>query len=327
MKIEGNKFLVTGGAGFIGSHLVDMLLEEGAAKVVIFDNFVRGGMHNLEEALNDKRAEFFKVKGDLTHLDEIEGAVKDMDGVFHLASLCLAHCQDYPRAALDANIVGTFNLLDTCARNGIKRVMFASSSSIYGDAVYSPMDEKHPLETRNFYGATKIAGEALCRAFYFKYGLDYLAFRFMNVYGPRQDHLGVYIAVIIKIIERLQYDLPPILYGDGLQAFDFVFVRDACRSLILGMGSSLSSECYNVSSGRQTSVLKLCEMISVVMGKNIAPVFKPVQDHTLVTNRIGSTEKAKKDLGFISGTSLEEGLRKVVEWKLSQPWENMYVPV
>ena len=166
MKIEGNKFLVTGGAGFIGSHLVDMLLEKGAEKVVIFDNFIRGGSYNLTNALRNEKAELFKVKGDTTHIDELDEAVKGVEGVFHLAALSLVHCQEYPRASLDVNVVGTFNLLDACVKNGIQRVMFASSSSIYGNAVYSPMDEDHPYENRNFYGATKIAGEALIRAFH-----------------------------------------------------------------------------------------------------------------------------------------------------------------
>ena len=196
MKIEGNRFLVTGGAGFIGSHLVDMLLEQGAAQVVIFDNFIRGEMHNLTQALQDQRTEVFEGKGDLTLLKELNRATLGMDGVFHLASLCLAHCQEFPRSGLDVNVTGTFNILEACVKNKVKRIMFASSSSIYGNAVYSPMDEKHPLETKNFYGASKIAGEALCRAFYFKYGLEYLGYRFMNIYGPRQDYLGVYVAII-----------------------------------------------------------------------------------------------------------------------------------
>ncbi len=318
MKIEGNRFLVTGGAGFIGSHLVDMLLEQEAAQVVIFDNFIRGEMHNLTQALQDQRTEVFEVKGDLTHLNELNRATVGMDGVFHLASLCLAHCQEFPRSGLDVNVVGTFNLLDACVKNGIQRVMFASSSSIYGNAVYSPMDEDHPHENRNFYGATKIAGEALIRAFHFKYDLEYLAYRFMNVYGPRQDYLGVYIAVIIKIIDRLHQNLSPIIFGDGSQGFDFVFVKDVCRSLVLGMESSLSDESYNISSGKQTTVLELCKTIMKLMNKEIPIEFKEVNDNTLVNNRIGSTEKAKKELGFEADTSLEEGLMQVIEWKLQQ---------
>jgi UDP-glucose 4-epimerase len=318
MEIKGQKFMVTGGAGFIGSHLVDMLLEMGAAKVVVFDNVIRGGNYNLEAALADERTELFKVKGDLTHLDEIHAACEGVDGVFHLASLCLAHCQEFPRAGFDVNITGTFNLLDACIKNDISRVVFASSSSIYGNAVYSPMDEAHPWNNRNFYGASKIAGEALIRAFYYKYGLDYVNLRFMNAYGPRQDYLGAYVAVIIKVIDRIHQGLGPLVYGDGSQAFDFVYVYDICRSLVMAMDSSVTDESYNISSGVQTSVLEIANILRKIMNGDMPIEYVPVDDQTLVTNRIGSTEKAKNDLNFETIISLEEGLRKVVEWKLSK---------
>lgn len=316
MDIEGKKFLVTGGAGFIGSHLVDMLLNEGAAKVVVFDNFIRGGMHNLEEALKDDRATLFEARGDLTRLDEVEKASHDVDGVFHMASLCLTHCQEYPRSALDVNIVGTFNLLDACVKNGIKRLVFASSSSIYGNAVYSPMDENHPLENRNFYGATKIAGEALLRAFYYKHGFNYIGLRFMNVYGPRQDYSGAYVAVILAFIDKIQKGQAPVINGDGSQAFDFVYVEDACRSCILAMKSGLNDQVFNVSSGMQTSILNLAKKIAEIMGKDTPFEFVDDHDKTLVRNRIGSTEKAELELGFIAKVPLEQGLRKVINWKV-----------
>jgi len=180
------------------------------------------------------------------------------------------------------------------------------------------MDEDHPLRNRNFYGATKIAGEALFRAFYFKYGLEYLTLRFMNVYGPRQDYLGAYVAVIMKIIDRLQQNLAPIIHGDGSQAFDFIFVEDACRSCILAMKSSLSDEIYNVSSGKQFSVLDVCHIIMKLMKKNVPITFKSFEDSTLVTNRIGSTERAERHLGFTSKISLEDGLREVIKWKIPE---------
>ena len=318
MEFGGKRFLLTGGAGFIGSHLVDMILEEDVAKVVVFDNFERGGVHNLHKAMKDDRMLLFDVKGDITHLDEVYKATQNVDGVFHLASLCLERCQEYPRSALDVNIVGTFNLLEACVKNSVKRVVFASSSSIYGNAVYSPMDEEHPLENRNFYGATKIAGEALLRAFYFKYGLEYVNLRFMNVYGPRQDYLGAYLAVIMKTIDCYQQNLPPIVYGDGSQAFDFIFVEDACRSCILAMKSSLCDESYNISTGNQVSILNLCKEIGKIMKKDSGIEFKEAKSNILVTNRIGSTAKAKNDLGFEAEVSLENGLRQVINWKISE---------
>ena len=310
---------MTGGAGFIGSHLVDMLLKEDVKKVIVFDNFIRGGIHNLEEALKDKRIELFRVKGDITSLDEINDAMSGIDGVFHLASLSLPYCQEYPRSALNVNVVGTFNLLDACVNNNVKRIVFASSSSIYGNAVYSPMDEKHPFQYRDIYAATKLTGESLFRVFFFKYGLEYIVLRFMNIYGPRQDYLGAYVAVILKIIDRIQKNLSPIIYGDGSQAFDFVFVKDACRSLVLAMTSSLTCDAYNISSGQQISILELCRRIQKIMNNNIPIEFiNKDEEKYLVTNRIGSTEKAKTELGFEADTSLEEGLMQVIEWKLNQ---------
>ncbi len=315
MEIEGRRFLVTGGAGFIGSHLVDMLLAKGAGKVVVFDNFIRGGFHNLEAARRHANFELFKVKGDLTHQDELDEATDGIDGVFHLASLCLAHCQEYPRSALDVNVTGSYNLFEASVGNQVKRVIFASSSSIYGNAIYAPMDEAHPFENRNFYGATKIAGEAILRAFYYKYGLENLSLRFMNIYGPRQDLLGVYIAVIIKIIDRLNRGLSPIIHGDGSQSFDFVYVKDACRGLIKAMTSGQCDRAYNISSGRQVSILDLCKTIIKIMDKDIPIEFVEASDPTLVKNRIGSIERAERELGFKAATSLEDGLREVINWR------------
>ncbi|MBH10210.1 MAG: NAD-dependent dehydratase [Candidatus Marinimicrobia bacterium] len=319
MDISGKKFLVTGGAGFIGSHLVDMLLQEEVEKVLVFDNFIRGGINNLNKSLKDERLELFKVKGDLTSLDEINNATKNIDGVFHLACLSLPYCQEYPRSALNVNIVGTFNLIEACVKNNVDRIVFTSSSSVYGNAQHIPMDENHPYKFRDFYGATKLTCESLLRAFYFKHNLEYLSLRFMNIYGPRQDYLGAYIAIIIKIIDRLQKGLNPIIYGDGTQAFDFVFVEDACRSLILAMTSPLKNSVINISSGKQVSIIDLCKKIQEIMQNNNPIQFINNEENKhLVTNRIGSTKKAKKELGFEVQTPLENGLRKVIEWKLNQ---------
>jgi len=319
MDISGKKFLVTGGAGFIGSHLVDMLLKEDVAKVCVLDNFIRGSIHNLDQVINDERVEIFELKPELANLSAVDKATKDVDGVFHLASLCLPHCQEYPRSALDVNIVGTFNLLDACVKNNVSRIVFTSSSSVYGNAVYYPMDEKHPLEYRDFYAATKLAGESLFRTFNFKYGLEYIVLRFMNIYGPRQDYQGAYVAIIIKIIDRIQQNLSPIIYGDGSQAFDFVFVKDACLSLILAMSSSLSGNVYNISSGKQISILDLCKKIQIIMNNNASIEFiNKDEDKHLVKNRIGSVEKAKIELGFEVDVSLENGLKQIINWKLSQ---------
>jgi len=313
MKIKNNKFLVTGGAGFIGSHLVDMLLEKGAAEVRIIDNFVRGTRDNVKDALNDPRCKL--IEGDIRNTEHVFGATENIDGVFHAASLCLGYCQDNPREGYDVNVTGTLNVLEACAKNKVGKLIFSSSSSVYGNAIYSPMDESHPFENKNIYGATKICGEALCRAYGNKYKLPYLSLRYMNVYGPKQDYLGTYVAVIMKVIDRLNQSLSPIIHGDGSQSFDFIYVKDICSANCLAMESELTDDYFNISSGKQTSVLDLCRKIIKLMNKNSDIKFIKSDTAILVTNRIGSTEKAADKLGFTAKTSLDQGLLETIKWK------------
>lgn len=313
MNIKGNKFLVTGGAGFIPSHLVDMLLSRGAAEVRIIDNFVRGTRDNIKEALDDSRCKL--IEGDIRNTEHVLEATNNVDGVFHTASLCLGYCQDNPREGYEVNVTGTLNVLEACAKNKVGRLIFSSSSSVYGNAVYSPMDENHPFENKNIYGATKICGEALCRAYSNKYKLPCLSLRYMNVYGPRQDYLGTYVAVIIRIIDRLNQALPPVIHGDGSQSFDFVFVKDICRANCLAMESELTDDYFNISSGKQTSVLELSRKIIKLMNKDSEIEFIKSDDAVLVTNRIGSTKKAADKLGFTAETTLEQGLLETIRWK------------
>ncbi|MFA6293991.1 MAG: NAD-dependent epimerase/dehydratase family protein [Victivallales bacterium] len=313
MKISGNKFLVTGGAGFIPSHLVDMLLERGAEEVRIIDNFVRGTRDNIKGALKDPRCNL--IEGDIRSTEDVLRATKNIDGVFHTASMCLGYCQDNPREGYDVNVTGTLNVLEACAENKVGRLIFSSSSSVYGNAAYSPMDENHPFENKNIYGATKICGEALCRAYSNKYKLPYLSLRYMNVFGPRQDYLGTYVAVIIRIIDRINQSLPPVIHGDGSQAFDFVYVKDICRANCLAMESNATDDVFNISSGKGTTVLELCKKIMKIMKSKAKIEFIPEDTSVLVTKRIGSTGKAKKRLGFEIETEIDKGLALTVQWK------------
>ena len=219
-------------AGLIGSHIIDELLNEPVKKITIFDNFTRGTKENLSEALKDPRVTIFELGGDILQTDILDKAMEGVDYVFHLSALWLLHCHDYPRSAFKVNIEGTFNVLEACVKHNVKKLIYSSSASVYGDAVELPMKEDHIYNNKTFYGATKIAGEHMCRSYYHRYGLDYAALRYMNVYGPRQDYKGTYIAVIMKILDRLDKGLPPIVYGDGSQAYDFIYVQDVAKANI-----------------------------------------------------------------------------------------------
>lgn len=319
MDIKGKTFLVIGGAGFIGSHLVDQLIQEDVAEIRIYDNFTRGCEENLAEALRDPRVRIFDLGGELLHRDVLSEAMKGVDGVFHLAALWLLHCYDFPRSAFEVNIGGTFNVLEAMLANGVKKLVFSSSASVYGDALSEPMTEDHPYNNDNFYGATKIAGEAMCHALYHRYkntekAFDYAGLRYMNVYGPRQDYQGTYIAVIMKILDRLDQGLAPVVYGDGSQAYDFVYVGDCARANICAMKSEATDQCYNVGTGIKTSIKQLAERILKVTGSSLEIEYKP-GGLTFVKNRVGCPKKAEAEIGFRHTKELDEGLRLLIEWR------------
>jgi UDP-glucose 4-epimerase len=312
--LKDSKILVIGGAGFIGSHVVEELTKEDVKEIVVYDNFCRGTIDNLRDALRDPRVKIYEVGGDICQTDILDSAMKGVDYVIHLAALWLLQCYEYPRAAFDVNIRGTFNVLEACIQHRVKRLIYSSSASVYGDAVEIPMTENHPYNNKTFYGATKVAGEQMCRAFHHRYGLNYVALRYMNVYGPRQDYKGVYIAVIMKVLDRLHQELPPIVYGDGSQSYDFVYVSDVARANICALKSATTDKFYNIGMGTQTTIKELCEFILKITGKDYEIQFEPA-GQTFVTNRVGSTEKAKKDLGFEARITLQEGLRSLIEWR------------
>jgi UDP-glucose 4-epimerase len=313
-NITGSKILVIGGAGFIGSHVVDELIKEDAKEIVIYDNFSRGAPDNIEKALKDPRVKVFELGGDILHKDILNEAVKGKDYVIHLAALWLLHCHEYPRSAFHVNIEGTFNVLETCVRYGIKKLVYSSSASVYGDAVELPMTEDHIYNNKTFYGATKIAGEHMCRSYFHRYGLNYVGLRYMNVYGARQDYKGTYIAVIMKILDRLDKGLPPIVYGDGTQSYDFVYVSDVAKANICAIKSSAIDNCYNVGSGTQTSIKELTDLIIKITGSNKKIQYEQ-SGTTFVTKRIGDPRRAKKELGFQYSIGLEEGLKLLIEWR------------
>lgn len=314
MDLKGKRILVIGGAGLIGSHVVEELLKEDLKEVVIYDNFCRGTYLNLNEALKDPRCRIFEIGGDILQTDILDRAMKGIDGVFHLAALWLLQCYEFPRAAFDVNIRGTFNVLEACVANNIKRLVYSSSASVYGDAVEEPMTEDHPYKNKTFYGATKIAAEHMFTAFHHRYGLNGVGLRYMNVYGPRQDYKGTYVAVMMKILDNLDKGNPPVVYGDGSQAYDFIYVGDTARANVCAMKSDVSFGFYNVGRGIKTSIKELTEILLKITGSDLPIEFEPA-GQTFVTNRVGDPVAAIKDLGFEWRVDLEDGLRRLIEWR------------
>lgn len=321
MDIKGKKIVVIGGAGLIGSHTVDHLIKDDVKEVVIYDNFVRGRAENLHNALKDPRVRIYDVGGDVMQTDILESAIDGADGVIHLAALWLLQCHEYPRTAFDVNVRGTFNVMEACVKKGVKRLVYSSSASVYGDAVQEPMTEDHPFNNKNFYGATKICGEAMLRAFHHRYGLNYVGLRYMNVYGPRQDYHGAYIAVIMKMLDAIDKGESPTIMGDGSEAFDFVAVEDCGLANVCAMKSDAVDSFYNVGTGKRTSLKELAEMLIVLTGSKQPIKYAPRSQATLVRNRIGSPVKASKEIGFTSTIDLQEGLRRLIEWRASHKAE------
>ena len=314
MKIKGKTILGIGGAGFIGSHVVDLLLKEDVGKVIIYDNFSRGTIENLKEALKDPRCIIFDIGGDILQTDILDEAVKLSDAVIHLAAVWLLQCQDFPRTAFDVNIRGTFNVLESCVKNNIERLIYSSSSSVYGNAIKKPMNEDHPYNNHTFYGATKIAGEHMFKSFHRRYGLKGVALRFMNVYGPRQLYNSVYTSVIIRVLDNIKKGISPIVYGDGSQSFDFTNVLDTSRSNIVALKSDVPFGFYNVGRGVGTSIKSLVEMILRISKSDLEIEYKEVEEE-FVTNRLCDPTKTAKDLSFTCEIELEDGLQDLIEWR------------
>jgi UDP-glucose 4-epimerase len=314
MDIRGKKMVVIGGAGLIGSHTVDALTREDVDEIIIYDNFARGTRENLARALLDPRVVIYDVGGDILQADILETALKDADGVFHFAALWLLQCHEYPHSAFDVNVRGSFNVMAACAQAGVRRLVYSSSASVYGDAVEEPMTENHPFNNRNFYGATKICGEAMLRAYHYRYGLPFVGLRYMNVYGPRQDYRGAYIAVIMKMLDAIDRGEGPTIFGDGSEAFDFIAVEDCAAANVCAMRADTVDRFYNVSTGRRTSLKQLAEIIVELTGSDRPVVYAPRSQATLVRNRIGCPKLAKDDLGFEASVDLREGIDRLIRW-------------
>lgn len=313
MDLRASKILVTGGAGLVGSHIVDDLVREGA-RVVVYDSFIRGKIDHLEWARANGEIEV--VEADLRDPTALAEAIKGVDYVFHQAASWLRLCQEQPRLSLEVNIAGTFNLLEQCVEAGVKKVVAASSSSVYGEGLYLPTDENHAFNNDLFYGASKIANEQHYRAFYKKYGLDFVAFRYLNVYGPRQPYEAAYMDVIMHFLNRIDAGQPPVVRGDGSATVDLVYAGDVARANIMALKSRVTNEFFNVASGVETTLKELAYLLIRLRGmeKTLEPVFEEM-DSGLVTRRWGDPTKARELLGFVATTPVEEGMKHVIAWR------------
>lgn len=314
-SVRGKRILVTGGAGTIGSHLVDLLVDNGARGIVVLDNFVRGRAANLARALPSGVVEV--VEGDIRDAAAVRKATEGADLVFHLAAIRITQCAEEPRLANEVMVDGTFNVLEAAAAAGVGKVIASSSASVYGLAETFPTTERHhPYNNDTFYGAAKAFNEGMLRSFHAMYGLDYVALRYFNVYGPRMDIHGLYTEVLIRWMERIASGQPPLILGDGTQTMDFVDVRDIARANLLAAESDLSDEVFNVASGTETSLRELALGLLEAMGAgpDLVPEHGPARAVNGVTRRLADTSRAARRLGFTAEIELRTGLRDLVDW-------------
>jgi UDP-glucose 4-epimerase len=313
MNQNHKRALITGGAGLIGSHIADRLVAEGYQEIVVLDNFTRGRRQNLEEAVEAGNVTI--IDGDLQDRELLKDVMEGIDIVFHEAAIRITQCAEEPRLAHDILATGTFNICEAAVRAKVKRVVYASSASIYGQASEFPTTEAHHgYGNRTIYGAVKLYGEGLLRSFYEMYGLNYVALRYFNVYGPRMDAFGVYTEVMIRWMERLEVGKPCLILGDGNQTMDFVHVNDVARANAMAASSSITDDVINIASGTETSLTQLAEALGRVMGVSLPPEYGPARKATPVWRRLADVSKAQQLLGFKTHVTLEEGLKDLVEW-------------
>jgi UDP-glucose 4-epimerase len=311
--ILGTKVLVTGGAGTIGSHIVDQLLDAGAAHVDVLDNLVRGRLANLDDAMQTGKVTVHE--GDLRDRDFVRELTAGKDLVFHEAAIRITQCAEDPRLALEVLVDGTFNVVEAAAELGVSKLISASSASVYGLAEEFPTTERHHHHNNDtFYGAAKSFNEGMIRSFRAMKDLDFVILRYFNVYGPRMDVHGLYTEVLVRWMERIADGKPPLIFGDGQQTMDFVVTQDIARANILAAQSDIVDGVYNVASGQETSLLELAQALLRAMNSNLSVEHGPDRAVNGVTRRLADTGAAHVDLGFTAEISLEDGLRSLVEW-------------
>lgn len=313
--LKNKRCLITGGAGFIGSHIADLLVEEGASEIVVIDNFTRGTPKNLSQA--SAKGKVTIIEGDIRDLEVLNKCMEGIDTVFHQAAIRITQCGEQPRMANDILATGTYNVVEACVRNGVRKIIAASSASVYGLAEDFPTTEKHhPYNNDTIYGAAKLYSEGILRSFYAMYDLNYIALRYFNVYGPRMDIYGKYTEVLVRWIERINAGYPPIIFGDGKQTIDFIYINDVARANIAAAKSDITDEVLNIASGTETSLLELANSLMKAMNVQLDIDFQPERKVNPVSRRLASVEKARNLIHFEAKVPLKEGLKRLVDWWL-----------
>ena len=316
VDLKNKRFLITGGAGFVGSFITEQLLEENIKEIVIIDDFSRGSRENIAQSLTSGKVNL--IEGDIRDRGLLERALEGIDYCFHLAAFRITQCATEPRHAFEVMYEGTFNVLEACAHQHIKKFLLASTASIYGQADAFPTAETHhPYNNYTLYGAAKMANELMCRSFQQMYGLNFNAVRYFNIYGPRMDTYGKYTEVIIRWYHLIKEGKPPLIFGDGKQTMDFIYIEDVARASILAMKSDKNNEVFNIASGVETSLEELCRVLLEVMGSKLKPQYLPLPEERKkveVMRRLADVSKAQKMIGFKTQVNLKEGLKRLVQW-------------
>lgn len=312
--LAGSKVLVTGGAGLVGSHIVDQLIDAGAAEIRVLDNFVRGRIENLQSA--QARMPLSIIEGDVRDQATVRRAVQGCDYVFHQAAIRITLCAEQPRECIEVLVNGTFNVFEAAVAAGVKKVVYASSACVYGDADAFPTNEQHhPYNNRTLYGAAKVMNEGIARSFNEMYGLPSVGLRYFNIYGPRMDMTGAYTEVFIRWLKCVAKQTSPHIHGDGSTTMDFVYIEDIARANILAMQSDRVDDVYNVASGTETSLLELWQAIQrVTSAQHLMPEFHPPRKVNPVPRRLADTDRCRAELSFVARTTLDEGLARLAKW-------------
>ncbi|MBF0522817.1 MAG: NAD-dependent epimerase/dehydratase family protein [Candidatus Omnitrophica bacterium] len=315
-NLQNSRICVTGGAGFVGSYLLEQLLQEGAQEIIVLDNLFRGSKENIAGSLASGKVKL--IAGDIRELKTLDECLTGIDYCFHLAALRITHCAEHPREALTTMYDGSFNVLEGCVKHKVKRLVLASSASIYGQADEFPTKETHhPYNNRTLYGAAKMADELMCRSFHAMYGLQFNALRYFNIYGPRMDTFGKYTEVFIRWYHLIKEGKEPLIYGDGKQTMDFIYVGEVARATILAMKSDAANDVFNIASGMETSLEQLACAILKAMNSPLKPKYIPLPDERKkveVARRLADVSKAREMFGFKSQVDLIDGLKRLVQW-------------